>query len=157
MYDYYDLDDSYISLHDCRAERMTFDKGILSFVFPDGFWVTKQHPKNKSNNTVCTTSSQVDFRMINGHIDGLEISVFREYEDGKILREDWEPEKFINTVNTGVFQVEFITQYKSYQSFLFKCWIWFDDAPYHSECEIIINCENAVYTWNHLRYDCVWQ
>lgn len=95
--------------------------------------------------------------MINKDIDGVEIFVFRGYENGKIIREDWEPEKFINTVNTRVFQVEFITQYKSYQSFLFKCWIWFDKVPYHSECEIIINCENMVYNWNQLRYDCVLQ
>lgn len=49
----------------------------------------------KSNNTVCTTLSQVDFRMINGDIDGIESSVFREYEDGKIIREDGEPENFL--------------------------------------------------------------
>lgn len=27
-----------------NSEGMTFDKGILSFVFPDGFWITNQHP-----------------------------------------------------------------------------------------------------------------
>ena len=156
MYEHYDLNDSCVSLHDCRAEKIAFDNGILSFIFPDGFWVTKQHPENKSNHTVRTTSSQVDFSIINEDIDGIEISVFSESEDGKIIREDWEPEKFINNVNARAFQVEFITQYKSYQSFLFKCWIWADKAPYHSECEIILNCERAVYAWNQLRYDCVW-
>ncbi len=37
-----------------------------------------------------------------------------------------------------------------------KCWVWYDMPPYHSECEIILCSENAVYRWNELRYDCTW-
>lgn len=156
MYKYCELNDSYIILHDCHAEKMIFDNGTLSFVFPDGFWVTNSHPQNESDNIVCTTSSQADFQIIHGDIYGIEISVFRENKNGEIIREDWEPAKFINAVNTGAFNIEFITQYKSYQSLLFKCWVWFDEEPYHSECEIILNCENVSYLWNQLRYDYIW-
>lgn len=154
MYKHCDLDDSYIGLHDCVAEKMKFNNGILSFVFPDGFWVTSQHSQNNSEATVCTDLSQVDFQIIDEEIDGIEIYVFKKRRKTKVVREEWEPANFINAVNAGDFRVEFITQYKSYQSILFKCWVWFDKKPYHFECEIILHSENAMYRWNELRYDC---
>lgn len=156
MYKHCDSDDCYISLHDCHAEKMVFDNGILSFIFPDGFWITQHHPLNRSDRTVRTNSSQADFQIMDEEIDGIEIYVFKKNRNGKIIRDDWEPMNFINAVNAGDFRVEFITQYKSYQSFLFKCWIWFDNAPYHSECEIVLHSENVSYRWNELRYDCSW-
>lgn len=156
MYKYCDSDNSYISLHDCHAEKMSIDKGILSFIFPDGFWITEQHCQNNSNAAVRTNSSQVDFQIIDEEIGGIEIYVFKKAAKGKIIREEWEPINFINAVNSGDFSIEFITQYKSYQSYLFKCWIWFEKAPYHSECEIILYSEKSVYQWDELRYDCRW-
>lgn len=156
MYKHCDLDDCYISLHDCRAEKMSFDKGILSFTFSDGFWITQQHSLNRSENTVLTSSSQVDFTIIGEEICGIEISIFRKKRSGTVIREDWEPLNFINAVNAGDFEIEFITQYKSYQSFLFKCWVWFNKEPYHSECEIILHSGSVLYRWNDLRYDRCW-
>lgn len=156
MYEHRDLNDYYISLHDCHAEKMNFDNGVLSFVFPDGFWITEQHPQNESNNIVRTNSSQVDFQIIDEEIDGIEIYVFRKSRGKKVIREEWELVNFINAVNNGDFRVEFITQYKSYQSFLFKCWVWFDKSPYHSECEMILHSESAAYNWNQLCYDRIW-
>lgn len=155
MYKHCDFDDSYISLHDCKAEKMKFENSILSFIFPDGFWISEKHSQNKSDTTVRTNSSQVDFQIIDEEIDGIEIYVFKKIRK-KIVRVDWEPINFINAVNAGDFRVEFIAQYKSYQSFLFKCWVWFDVKPYHAECEIILHSENATYYWNELRYDSAW-
>lgn len=155
MFKHCDSDDSHITLHDCFAEQIKFEDGILSFTFPDGFWVTAQHSQNHSNTIVRTDSSQVDFQIIDEEIDGIEIYVFRK-DRKKIIRDDWEPLNFINAVNAGDFRVEFITQYESYQSYLFKCWVWFDKAPYHSECEIILCSEKVLYRWNELRYDCPW-
>lgn len=156
MYKHCSSDDCYISLHDCCAEKMSFDKGVLSFVFPDGFWITQQHFLNSSENPVRTSSSQVDFTIIDEEIDGIEIYVFRKKRNGMVIREDWEPVNFINAVNAGDFKIEFITQYKSYQSFLFKCWVWFNKEPYHSKCEIILHSGSVLYRWNDLRYDRCW-
>lgn len=129
MYKHCDSDDCYISLHDCRAEKMSFDKGILSFTFPDGFWITQQHSLNSSENTVLTSSSQVDFTIIGEEICGIEISIFRKKRSGTVIREDWEP---------------------------LKCWVWFNKEPYHSECEIILHSGRVLYRWNDLRYDRCW-
>lgn len=155
MYKHCDLDDCCISLHDCCAEKINFDNGILSFIFPDGFWITHQHPLNNSDKIVLTDLSQVDFQIGKG-IDQIEIYIFQKTKNGTIIRDQWEPMNFINAVNTEDFKLEFITQYKSYQSFLFKCWVWFDKEPYHSECEISFFSENVSYRWNELRYDCSW-
>ena len=156
MYQHCDFDDSCITLHDCRAEKMGFEKGVLSFVFPDGFWVAQQHPQNESNDAVRTDEAQVEFYIIDEEIDGISIYIFRKKSGGKAVREEWETANFINAVNCGDYRVEFITQYKSYQSLLFKCWVWFNKAPYHMECEIVLHTEKAAYRWNRLRYDCTW-
>ncbi len=156
MYNNYDTDDSCISLHDCRADKIIFENGILSFYFPNGFVVTSQHIKNQSDNTVYTDCSQVDFPIADKDINGIEIYIFSKRKSGEIIREARKVQSFINDVNSGKYEVEFITQYKSAYSILFKCWIWFDNEPYHSECEIILNSNNGVYLWNNLRDDCKW-
>lgn len=90
-YRHCDPDDRHITLHDCHAEKMSFHNGILSFVFPDGFWITQYHSLNDSGNTVRTNSSQVDFQIVNGEIEGIEIYVFSKNRKGKIIRDEWEP------------------------------------------------------------------
>lgn len=156
MYKHCDIEDDCITLHDCMAEKMCFDHGILSFVFPDGFWITQHHPQNVCDNTVRTDAAQVDFQILDEGMDGVTVYIFREIRNGKVVREEWEPADFIDAVNCGDFRVEFITQYKSFQSMLYKCWVWYDKLPYHSECEIILHTEKAAYQWNYLRYDRVW-
>lgn len=156
MYKHCDFADSHITLHDCTAEKMSFDNGILSFSFPDGFWITPQHPQNESDNTVRTDAAEVVFQIVDEEIDGVRVYIFKKSRKGNVIREEWEPMNFINAVNCGDFRVEFITQYKSFQSKLFQCWVWFDSAPNHLECEIILNTEKVTYQWNHLRYECVW-
>lgn len=156
MYQYCDSDDRYITLHDCKAEKMGFENNVLSFIFPDGFWVLPQHPQNQGNDTLRTNTSQVDFEIIDKEIDGISIYVFTKVRNGTVVREEWELNNFITAVNTGNFQVEFLTQYKSFQSLLFQCWVWFPQSPYHAECEIILHTARAAYRWDYLRYDRVW-
>ena len=155
-YQHQELNDCFISLHDCRAEKIVYDHGILSFVFPNGFWITPQHPENHSDTAVRTDLSQVDYIIPNDPFCEIEISIFRKAFGKKILRESWEIEKLINAVNSGTFQLEFVTQYKGFQSILHKGYIWFDKKPYHRECEIILPTDCAVYRWNRLHYDAKW-
>ena len=156
MYQHQEINNPYISLHDCRAGKMNYEKGTLSFLFADGFWVLPDHPENQSEDLVRTNSSQVDFRMIDEEIEVVQIYVFKENRSGKVIREEWELENFIHAVNDGSFEVEFITKYDGYQSFLFQCWVWFDCEPYHYECEIILRAENITYCWDSLNDKRVW-
>ena len=151
-----EVNDRFISLHDCRAEKIVYDHGILSFVFPNGFWVSPQHPENHSDTAVRTDSSRADYLILDDPLCEIEISIFRKLFGKKILRESWEIEKLINAVNSGTFQLEFVTQYKGFESILHKCYIWFDKKPYHWECEIILPTQEAVYHWNNLCHDAKW-
>ena len=154
MYHFQEKDGLQFSLHDCRAEQMRFSEHIMSFVFPDGVWALPGCTHNESGNTVRTDCAQVDFHII----DAEEVSVylFKPSVTGAIVRTEWELDRFMQAVNDGKYQVEFIDAYQGYQSQLFKCWVWFDRKPYHYECELLLPCEEATYRWNRLRYDRVW-
>lgn len=156
MYNHSEFNNEHITLHDCCANSMNYENGVLSFVFPEGFWVTPQHNKNDSDKIVRTDLSQVTFDLLDRVAEDVRVYIFRENENADTVREEWELDNFINKVNSGFFKVEFIDEYKTYQSNLYKCWVHFDNEPYHYECEIIIDTENVTYNWNRLRYECEW-
>lgn len=155
MYKHRDSEE-YISLHDCRAEAARFEGGVLSFVFPDGFWTSPLHPENSSDATVLTGPSQADFRINGGGWDGIAVRLFHWNDDGNFVGEIWKPENFINAVNAGEFSVEFITRRNENALLIFECWLVCDTPPYHLDCEIKLNCEAEAYLWNELRYDRPW-
>lgn len=156
MYNHSELNNDNIVLHDCYANSMSYENGVLAFVFPEGFWVTPQHIKNDSDKIVRTDLSQVTFELLDRVAEDVRIYIFRKNENADTIREEWELDNFINKVNSGFFKIEFIDEYKAYQSILYKCWVHFDNEPYHYECEIIIDTENVIYNWNQLRYECEW-
>lgn len=154
MYKYCDDDPCLFSLHDCRAEKMTYENGVLSFCFPDGFWVTGEHPLNSTGKIVKTGPSEVKYRILDEDIDGVDIYVFTEKKRRNALRVRWEPGNLLAAVNGGALQVEFITQYQSWQSILHKCWVWFDCR--HKECEIILHTDQTLWCWDNLCPDRIW-
>lgn len=156
MYKNRDVNSIYISIHDCSAEKMQLENGILSFDFSNGFWVLSQHPQNGSAHIVRTDASRVEYQIIDEEIDGIIIYTFKPNRNGEIVREKCEIKRFIDAVNNGSFHIEFIDEYKRYEFRLFKCMMSLDEPPYYCECEIIIHNENAVYCWNHLRDDHLW-
>lgn len=145
-----------VSLHDCRADKMFFRNGILSFEFSNGYWVLPDHPQNHSEKIVRTGRAKIEFQIIDEEINGVTCYIFKVSRGGKVIREEWEMCNLINAVNNGTFQIEFIDEYEGYQSRLYKCWIWFGVKPYHYECEIILHNENIAYFWNELQYDHIW-
>ena len=52
MFNHSEFNNEHITLHDCCANSMNYENGVLSFVFPEGFWVTPQHNKNESDQIV---------------------------------------------------------------------------------------------------------
>lgn len=152
FYTHIDTDDSALSLHDCHTDRVQFENGILSFYFPDGFWVTPSHRANNSDETVRTDSSQVDY-----HIDDdVSIYVFRQNIFKKTIRTEWTLDELIHLVNNNTFGLEFLYQYKRYSEQLIKCLLHFDRAPYHYECQIEIPTSKVVYRWNSLFSEKTW-
>ena len=151
-YTHIDTDDSVLSLHDCYANRMQLENGVLSFFFRDGFWVTPSHHANNSSDTVRTDSSQVDYHIVD---DG-SVYVFRKNIFGKTICIEWTLEELADLINNDTFTLEFLYHYKSYYSQLYKCLLHFDKHPYHYECQIEIPTSKVVYRWNKLCCDRTW-
>ena len=89
MYEHCDHRSTLFSLHDCRAEKMTFESGVLSFCFPDGFWVTRDHPLNTTGKIVKTGPSEVKYRILDKDINGVDFYVFTENKRRSALRFSW--------------------------------------------------------------------
>ncbi len=152
IYKFRDTDDSVLSLHDCYANRVKLDNGILSFYFQDGFWVTPSHDANNSANILRTDFAQVDF-----HIeDDVFIYVFRKNIFGKTIRTEWTAQELEYFINNNTYRLEFLYQYKNSIEQILKCWLHFDKKPYHYECQIEIPTFKVEYCWNSLCYDKTW-
>jgi len=152
MYKYSDRNENDdISLHDCRATKIKINNGMVSFVFKDGFWVSERSRNNLKKTFFYTDEAEMRFKALYEDIDSsVTIYVFTETpEDNKAIRE-WIPfDTFAKQINGGM-ELEFLYSYKGYQSFIFECWLWFDEEPYHKECVMIISAKEITYHWNSL-------
>lgn len=139
--------DTNVSLHDCKATQISLNDKLLSFLFPDGFWVSKKDSDNEK--LFYTDEGQVNFTLLYDAKVAVTIYIFTE-KDGKIIREELTIEELIHQINEKLCSLEFLYSYIGYQTFKFDCWIWFNTEPYHKECELIISSQEIVYQWNNL-------
>ena len=151
-----DNDDSYISLHDCYANKIYFNDNVLSFRFDNGFWIIPEHEFSDVEETVRTDKSRVNFHLEDSSLEDVSIYIYRNSIFGKTLREELPLDKLISLINEKNYRLEFIYQYKSYNDLLFECWLWFDKKPYHYECQLKIPTSKAIYCWNNLCKDKKW-
>ncbi len=152
-------DDKMLTLHDCFADRISFEDGILTFYFSDGFWISSNHPDNSFNNTVRTDASEVRFMLLDGDECDARIYVHSlrvRRPMLKYLRSEIRLYDFIRNVNSGKFRLEFLYLYKGYNSYFFECWLWQSKKPYHRECQLTIDASGVCYHWNKLRPECPW-
>ncbi len=155
-YLHYDTEDQFLTLHDCDADKISLEEGILSFYFENGFWITPEHKSSHLKQTVRTDSSKVDFHLLQGDKSSIIIYVFTKKAFGKIIREEWDLTRLINTVNSGHGKLEFLYQYKSDNEQMIECCLFFDKKPYFAECLLKIPQTKVVYCWNNLCEDNVW-
>jgi len=152
MYQHCDKDDTVISLHDCRAEKVSFENGDLTFYFPDGFWVLPSNEENHTEDCIKTDASEASFHLMLDE-DDVSIYVYTQKKHGKAIRRKWEVSKLIKEINSGKYQLEFLYQYTAYLQRVVACWLWFDKKPYNKECELWIELTGVTYKWNRLRLD----
>ena len=141
MYKYITNEDEKVGLHDCRTTHMSYEKQILSFYFPEGFYILNKEEPVRSG------MSKMECHIIDEEIDGISVYIYKKDSSGKVIREDW-TDNFISAVNDGSFEYEFVTTYRSYQHILFKGYVWFDKEPYSMECEIELHIDQNSYMWN---------
>lgn len=155
MYKHYDCDDEYISLHDCQATKVISENGVLTFVFQDGIWVAPGHPSNTTDKVLRTDAAEVNFQLEFGDEDDIALYVFEEKRK-KTYREKWELTKLIECINSEKYNLEFLYQYKGYNSMIIECWLWSDKKPYHRECELKLSIKGVKYCWNDLLENREW-
>ena len=153
MYKHCDNSDEYISLHDCCATRISYANGIVTFTFFDGIWVTASHPDNKTGKTVRTDEAEVKFSLTTD--EETTVYVFKE-KFKKIFREEWQLHELMECINLKNCKLEFLYQYKGFNSIIIECCLWSDKKPYYHECELKIYLDDIKYCWNELREDREW-
>ena len=143
-----------ISLHDCRATKILFTDNILSFLFKDGFYVCVHNKDNDKRKLSYTDMSEAKFKIL---YNDIIIYIFTETDDkDKAIRETISLDTLMEKINGGM-ELEFISVFKGYQSYIFVCWLWFDFEPYHKECEIILSADKETYYWNTIFTDDEWE
>lgn len=155
MYKHYDIDDKYISLHDCHATNISYDNGVLTFTFDDGIWVVKGHPDNTVDKTVRTDTAAVRFYLESGEEYDVVVHVFEEMR-GNTIRKEWNSKKLIKNINSKKYTLEFLYDYKGYNSVIMDCELWSDKKPYSRECQLKLSIKATEYCWNELREDREW-
>ncbi len=150
MYKHYDKDGAAISLHDCRAEKASFENGVLSFCFPkDGFWVLSEHEANSTGEAVRTDASEVRFHLLYETEDESQCYVFDKKSERKAVRKQWTLLELVSAINSGKYQLEFLYRYVGeYKELVFSCWLWNDKKPYSRECQLWLSVQDVTYCWN---------
>ena len=155
MYKHCDTSDEYISLHDCHATSIVYDNGVITFIFPDGIWVTNECPSNELGKTVRTDKAEVKLYLDFGSEYDIPVYIFEE-KFKKTIRKEWELSKLMEHINNMNYTLEFLYQYKGYNSMIIECWLWSDKKPYHRECELKLSIKDVKYCWNELCEEREW-
>ena len=149
--------DKELTMHDCIAEKITFENGILRFYLTDGIWITPHHKENPFDKTVRTGPSMVEF--VVKDIDDVTLRVFIRRSFcwfRTTTTELWHIEQLISAVNSGKCTVEFITQYRSHFEQMWHCVINSEKKPHYRECQLFLPETEATFHWNDLRPDREW-
>lgn len=150
-----------ISLHDCRATRITAAENRICMGFADGFWLIQNTAHNPSGETIKTTRSQVVFYLNPQCADEAEVTVFRRKQlRGKkkiAVREFRDLAWLMKIVNGQGVQLEFVEAYRQHSDRLYKGYLYAKRPPYWLECEIEIPwIEKIEYCWNEIDPENIW-
>ncbi|MDD6886877.1 MAG: hypothetical protein PUE41_00165 [bacterium] len=149
--------DKELTLHDCIADSISYENGILRFCLPDGFWITPHHKENDCGKTVRTDASAVDFTIED--IDDITVEVFTRNAwmfSKRTSVEIGDMEQLISAVNSGKCTIEFIAQYRSCFEQMWCCAIRSEKKPCYRTCQLHLPNTRAAFYWNNLCLDREW-
>lgn len=148
MFKYSDNDMENFSLHDCRATSLTFGDSTLTFGFEEGFWYAKGTTMLFRD----TGKGEVEFHTVypdmhcNIYVDIFEWRTENE-DDCVALRRNLPFEEFVKLMNSGM-KIEFLKEYKGYQSYLYECDLFGCGKYGDIEATITISADSITYRWN---------
>ena len=148
--------EEHLTLHDCRADRAELKNGILSFLFPEGFWVSSSHPDNPTGKTVRTDAARVDYVLRDPDGDDVRAELFRRLKYPYALRRSYDLFPFLEIVNRDGWELEFLYQYPDYWNRIIECVLWMPKRPWRKECQLKVDVSEVIYRWNNLRPEEEW-
>lgn len=151
-----DDNETYISLHDCVSDGAYFEDGKLGFTFPDGFWISPDHPESNLSKLVRTDFSKVEYTLEDGEDYDVAVYVFEKSFWGKTLRTEWSVQRLVSQINSGICKLEFLYQYIDFHARMVECTLISDKKPYRRECMMKLSAPQVSYFWNSLRADRPW-
>ncbi len=139
-----------ISLHDCRATGLDVSGSRLEFVLEDGFLVLADNEHNPHNQPRKSDKASI---VVNNY-DLESVYFFRELRFFRrhllTVRKSIPLKTLADRINSGKWQLEFITEYTTPFTVLYNCEIWSDRKPYHTECQIEMVYGSIEYNWNSI-------
>ncbi len=156
IFSHCDNNDRYISLHDCKAERAWFDGGVLGFEFPDGFWITPEHPESNLDVFVKTDAAKVAFELLDGDEYDVTVFVFERNIFNQTVRKEWNVRKLVENINSGACVIEFLYQYVDECERILTCMLGSARKPYSRECVMKLDINKVHYHWNKILEDRIW-
>lgn len=144
-----------IILHDCRADGISLEGKILRLRFSDGFFIGENNKQNPYGKILGTDEAEIRFDLFYKNPEvSVTAHVFTE-ENDKTIREDLSLNELMEMIGSGA-ELEFLSSYRCYKEYLFKCRLWFREEPYDKECELIISADSITYCWNRICEDKEW-
>ena len=149
MYKHCDINNEFISLHDCRVTKILYEKDIITFVFDGGIWLLPNHPNNATNKMILTDKAEVSFTLEFTSIKEPIMLVFEERFKNTICKK-WNLYKLIHCINDKRNTLEFLYRFNGYNSIIIECCLWSSKKPYHRECELKLSIKDEKYYWNSI-------
>lgn len=145
----WDRGEERIGLHDCRADRASLRDGVLTLRFREGIWVLRRQEDGRIRRFY-TGEAEAALPLLEEDEWAVTVSLFTK-EGGRVIREGHsgaELEKWL-AEGSGR-ELELLYEYTGFQSFLFDCWLWFPEPPYHKECQLLVLAEEMTCRWDEL-------
>lgn len=136
------------------------DGNDLVINFPDGFWITPVSEHIDHDRPLKTGPSQLriygfEFEEVINTVDLFKTArLFRKPLLCRRIR--IEPEVFLNLVNDGKHELEFLWEFHRPGNGLYQCWLWKKNHGMEAECQFEITARNIEYRWNEILPDREW-
>ena len=140
-YNHTDFSGDFISLHECSANEISYENGVLSLNFNDGIRLKEKHHASK----LCkhTGKARVDFAVAAAPA----IFIFKKNLFGKLTKKELTVDALAELVNGNNTTLEILGTYHSDNGTLIKCWAKDKKSDKVSECHIELAPSKTTYYW----------
>ena len=160
MYQYTDTNSHpYISLSDCRIEKIRLENRDIIFEFDDmGFWFTDSHPQNPYKTLLRTDKSEVRFVNVDPRFTFINYHAEVYLAEKKLLTKRIEVSmgEFISKINNRRWTLYVTDEYYGVRRVIICGSLFRDAPPYAADVQIEVYYQESRYYWNKICEDRTW-